>query len=680
MQKNARHAKFCRTVDCCPLRLRLVCLACTVTFGLALANGECQAAQKSLFILTGLQQWAELSYKYDGSSSGSDRGQDQSSQQQRFEETYHAGIGYAVYSRRLLHGRLIFDLGANQDLLSGRNVDSGSSSSGFNFEYKVDGNILDRSFTPVSFYSSSQNSRVQNPFSRSYDLKSDALGVTVAIKNRYLPARFFYSLYGNETDGLNLDREQTTETLRFTVNNTYKDLSRTEANLFWVSDLTDFRGGATAQSTDTVEFNARNTLTWGKESATSSLDSSYRRREEAGDRQSLSSAWNEDLNLHLGKALQAGLGYSYSSDRNPVQSRLENKGRGWLQHRLFQSLTTHLELHGDQIDYSTGKERNIFGTLSIGYHKKLPGQSTLQLGLGQTYGVTDRDLDAQQLFVSGEPLTVKLFDNFLQHPDIISGSIAVFNADRTIQYLEGSDYTIRPVGRQTELLFPAGSPINTGDVLSIDYRYQVSNSIKYSTDTRSISASLLLFQNLLRFYANFIDSSQKLLSGRDDAASLNPMRTYIAGCEATLTNLSFGGVYTNQDSVVNKFQSIEGVADYQHMMGSSRLMLRINDRYTMYEQASRSGGVIGSTGSENSLNISSDYRKPVGRNASVTLTGNYLNLRGESRDRNDIALGLNLEMRIGKFEALLLSSVSWQMNPGATDRADHLFLKLRRYF
>jgi len=678
MPENSDMAVLCPTVANRPY-FRRVCLACGIGVCLALADSDCLAAQRSLLNLNGLRQWVDLGYQYDGSSSKSDRGADRSSHQHRFEETYHAGINYTIYDRRLLTGRLDFDLGANQGVLSEQNVDSGGGSSGAELAYKVDGVIGNRSSIPISFFSSSQKNRVSNPFSRSYDMESDSTGVSVTIKNRHLPALFAYSSFGHQTDGLQLDRKQATETINLVVNNNYQGVSLTEAKVLWISDRTDFLGPAAAQSTDSYAASARNTLTWRPAAGESSLDSSYLRREEAGTRQSVTSSWDEDLRLRLGRGLQVGLGYGYSADENLTQSKVKNSARGWLQHQFLQNLATRLEVRGSENEYSSGSERSVLGSLNLDYRRNLPGQSVLQLGFGQALGTTDRNLDAQQLFESGESLIVQLFDNYLGQPDIFPESIVVRNADRTLIYQQGSDYTVRPDGRRTELVFPAGSPIEQNDLLSIAYRYRVSSKLKYSNDTRSLSASLMLYKNLFRAYASLIDSSQKLLSGEDDAGNLNPMQTWVLGFETTLPKLSFGGSYTSQDTTIDKTRTLEGTVQYERQIDSGTLLLRINDRYSMYDHATDFQGDAKSSGADNSFNLSADYRKPIGRNANLALKGNFLNLQGEARDRTDLNLGLNLEMRFGRFEALLVSSVGWQFNPGARDREDYLFLKLRRY-
>ena len=82
----------------------------------------------------------------------------------------------------------------------------------------------------------------------------------------------------------------------------------------------------------------------------------------------------------------------------------------------------------------------------------------------------------------------------------------------------------------------------------------------------------------------------------------------------------------------------------------------------------------------NSLSFNVDYRRQLRRNLTLNLRGHVIDIRGQSRDQEDIHLGMILESRWYKFVLQMSADVTWQIYEDSTSREDSVSFKIRRYF
>lgn len=635
------------------------------------------AKRKILLQLSRLQQWADLSYDYKGNSYRSDSGNDRSSHQHQFEQAYHVGFDFSLLDYRLANGSFEVDLGTNEAIENNR---AGSdNSAGFTLEYQLDLLAFERSVAPLNLSSSQRQERVSEPFTDSYDVTTTAYGLGVSLKNSIMPTQLNYYHNQNETSGLSLDRTQASDTLGLSSTFSTGDISRTSLNSRVTNTRSEFAGTAEAVEVDSYQLEGANLLQWGERSADNSLNSRYLYRRDTGSSDFRTIDWGEVLDLRLGKALRVGGDYSFSDSVSPRQERRRQKGGTWLEHKLYQSLTTRLSYGRVRDNGSDGDVYSWDSALNLSYHKTLPQNSRLSVNYKHSYTETDRNLLLQQLFVFGEPIALGFFDNFLANSDVLLGTVEVYSADRLIKFVEGVDYELRQVGRRTELYNLSGLILTEGTV-SVDYFYRVDNSIEYSTTTNAVNASLSLFGQRYRLYGGISQSNQDLIDGETEVSPLNQQFMTQAGVEADWGEVSCGANYLYVDSSLSTETTTELFIDLRKDYRRGLLNIRLTDRYSVLEGKEGADSSATSDDSRNSVALTANFRRRLQRNMILNLNGRLLDYRGSNVSQNDVALGMLVEARWHKFELQLSSDVIWQIYDDSSTREDLFNLKIRRYF
>lgn len=627
------------------------------------------------------RQWVDLEYDYEASRSEGG-GVTTESSEHNFEERYHFQTLYAFYHHRFLNGRLSFDVGLEQEMFD--ELGKSGSATGMEFEYELNGVFFQKRWHPVDFFLESGTEQVARRFARSYELKTDAYGASISFQNRILPTRIGFTHSQSETDGLTLDRTQTNDTVSFTTNHRFRDVSHTTLSIFkgsYSSDIPSAGGLAAANDTETettdIYFSNRLDLGSGRRSV--SLDSVVQRSEDTGLNERTVDRWHESLMWRPGKTLRLGAMHSSSSWKAVEREAETVTDRFWISHRLFESFTTDFGFGTKDSRFDTGEEKGRDWDIGFGYRKKLPAQSILTLGYDHEHEVTDRNLESDRIFVFAESLTIDLIDDFLANYDVVESSIVVRSADGLTTYRQGIDYDIQTVGRSTEILILPGGLISAGDTIHVDYEYLVNPSIEYATISDAYSASISLFQGLYRFWGSYLRSGEELLSGGTPGYELVESRMYLLGAETKRGWLTCGALYGDMDSTIEAYRYTEGYLRYLRPVGLSRYSLSLRDRITSYEETGFRGG--GTGGTENRLLASAGYRRSLPfRRAHFDLASTYLTASGRGRDRSEFMVETGLEMTVGKTVITLSADTTWEWNRDRNIRTDSAFLRIRRYF
>ena len=648
--------------------------------GLLLFPLPANAAKKRvIFQLSNFRHWTDLEYDYTGRSY-TNTGTDRYSQDHEFAEIYHLEIDYSLLDRDLANGSLSVDLGLDQSYEDESGGDS-DRAVGFSGEYLFNMVAFERRFYPIYLVSNLVEERINAPFTEIYDQTRQLFSAALTLRNSSLPARLSYRYDTTETSGLTNDRNQELQELAFSVNSASGDFSDTRLSVETASRRTVFSGSTQSSTqTDTDQFDLQNLLRWGTLRKKNSLNSRYRFVEDTGTSERKTRTWDEDLELQLGKALTTEFSYGYRADESPNQKQRRQNGEAWIEHRLFDSLTTRVGYNIDQTDYLTGGEQNWYYQAGLAYTKKLPQESHLNLSYSYRYGESDRNLDEQQLTIIDESFSVNVFlADFLEQLDIIPESIVVYNADRSIVYALGTEYRINIIGRRTELEVIGGG-IVAGDNLSVDYLYQVNNSIEYSTTGHSFLASLGLFNQRYRLYGNLNKTDQSLIAGVTNVSPLTQQTYAQIGIEGNFDRISFGSSYLYQDSNLNTDNTTEAFINYLLRKNRSHLNLRLTERYITTRQNEGNTGISDDSQTRNSLSFNADYRRLLRRNLTLNLRGHVIDVRGQTRDQDDIFLGMILESRWYKFELQLSANMNWQIYEDSSTREDTVSFRIRRYF
>lgn len=640
------------------------------------------AARLTLLRFGKLAQSISLGYEFDQQSSDSEGGTSLDSTSHRFDERYRASFRYAVLSPRLLTGSVRIGANLEQESEEATNRPASDGSS-HQLEYNVNGTWFQRSWYPVSFFTYQQYNRVRQAFTPAYDIKTDGVGATLSLQNDYVPTLFNYSLRTNETSGAGADTENTIESFLLSFSHSYRSLSNATLSLSLNQSETVTQGEATTTSTDTRSAVFKHLLNLGSNDLTRTLNTLASYVDETGTVHNRTLELNESLDWWVGKALQTHAIYVHRDRTFAGRKTVEDSGVGWVQHRLYKSLTTRLDLRGKNTTFDNdGSVTEIGGGGTIDYEKKLPQQSSLLVGAGYNYGVIDNKLGADLFPVINELLTVPDLpphELVLGQFDVIPESIVVRNQDRTFIYTAGTDYLVETNGRETRIVFPqiptvGPVPITAGSILSVDYEYRLTPSITYSQTIYTGYATLSLFQERHRIFARISDSSQDVLENRGAGTpQLIDYRTLQLGFETRREFLSYGASYLRIDSDINPSQTFEGFMRYVRAFGQELVRLNLRERYTLHDN--------GSDGSSytNTLNLTGEYLRPVTNWATMRLLGNYLMVRGRSPS-DEVGSSVEFNAQFGRTELSLFSELVWKFLPQSSTRNMAVRMQVSRGF
>lgn len=638
------------------------------------------AGRRVLLQLYNLRQWVDVSTAYTGTVT--DNGQTQaSSQRLKFEESHNVGIEYAILHKNLAHGSLEFELGSDQDILWQRS--GNESSAGYRLEYTADMFLLEKSPYPVLLSSRRTQQLIASPFTESYEQINSHFSSRLTLHHDLVPVDISYSRTNSETLGLTVDRTQFNQFFAINASLRTLNFSKTHLGVRTSSGKTSLSGGGQGSQRESYQLLGSNSLSWDFRSVTTSLDSRYRLREESGNSNLDTVDWEERLNLQLGSALRSNLVYGYGKMLTDERERRSVKWSGWVEHRLFKSLTTHLGYADQHNDEDSGTVDLVSRNASVSYVKKLPAKSQLSLSYGYSYAVADSNLDIETLAVNREELTVSVAGNLLQNTDVLLDTIRVYSEDRLTEYRPGIDYDVVPIGRVTRLEFVGPGLtglIAPGDVLSIDYSFQSDGSIEYATTGNSVSAALSFLDNRYRVSSHVSTSEQDLIEGEPKVTSLGTSLFYDIGIDGDFspyrTSLKYRGS-KQRDSSESAFDASLG---YRKHYGTTDVSVHLNESYSQIVQKRSTFLEQDVETSTNYLGLLFDYRKNYSRNLKLKSVVRLSDLRGDTATKDELKLGFGAEYRWYKFVAILDSSVTWLWSGPIKQRNDNLYLTVRRYF
>lgn len=654
--------------------LRALCLLC-VLLSFFSAQPAFAARNRVLLQLSNLQQWVDLSYKYNGQSNDGRR--DTSSQKHTLEESYHVGIDYAILNKRLANGTFEIELGAEQGMGWTSSSYGGGFSNDYELEYMFDLTAFDRRPYVVTVNANQQYQMMNPPFVKSYTLLSNTFNSSLILRNRILPVTFGYHQNSNETSGLKADRTSEAESVFFVANHFIGDFSETSLSA-GTSESRQTVVGKAPSSSSGYNFILNNRLNWG-ETKRDSLSSGYSFKKETGNVELQTENWYEEFEVWLGKALAVGGSYKYDDNETELQGRKQNSWDAWLRHRLYESVTTRYRYYETQSEYRSG-DTGLWGhQLQLAYTKSLPANSNMGLTYNYKYAESDLNLSDQSIFVPEESMTLALTGNYLANTDVDTASVLVFTKTPFVTFTEGIDYRLDPVGRRTELVLLSGA-LSPGDTVYIAYSYRVNNSIEYATTTHIVGANLGLQNQRYLLSLRLGKTEQDLLSGSADVSPLQQQQFFQLGFDVNIDTLSGGTLFRYSDATLLKEMALETSLNWHRDMNQGVLNFRVSDVYLVSEEKEGfSGQESGDKEKRNSLQLTADYRKKLNRHLTYLLRSRVADVRGES-DRNDVSLGYTLEARWYKFLALLEADVSWEFLEESRSREDSLKVTLRRFF
>ena len=265
----------------------------------------------------------------------------------------------------------------------------------------------------------------------------------------------------------------------------------------------------------------------------------------------------ENLTLDHSDTLQSFYNYTFDTRRSGRTRNTGHLGTATVQHQLYKSLTSRLELRAeDLVTTSPGSQLDVFrygGILSESYSKRLSDQAHLNLGYSLRVQPERQDFRGGDVVVLGE--SHRLEDNqitFLNLPNIKRNTVRVTDETGTFLYTEGLDYLLFPRGNLTEIRRVAGGRIPNGATVLVDYVAAGQPSDSFVTLLNSVTWRISLWDRLLAVYGRLTFDDK--LGG--ELLVLNRYADYLFGVESEWRWLQLGAEYENYDSNLTPFEAV----------------------------------------------------------------------------------------------------------------------------
>ena len=654
---------------------------------IVLPTVNARAQFKGLFLMGEIQQSIVADYNYSGQELMPNRGTTSSSSQNRFSETYNAGMEYSILHPYVLNGHLKVGLGLDQEMYS--SPTGSSSSSGSKYSYDIDGTIFKISPTPANFSVRSETIHIPAPFTPGYDVTTDSYAVGASFKHKILGLRVDYQNTTSETSGTISDSRQSISLLTLKADNTFKN-STTELQVIQSTSSLEPLTSAGAGVTKDVSYNftGKNTLISSLNDKTLSSSVSYREERQTATTKTF--VLGESLLWQLGKALTLGASYENSSvstsggSSEAQTSTRQQTGSVSLTHLLLKSLSTRLKVQGRLNDRTSGSESEYTGSANFCYTKKLSAADSLTLNYSEEHSVVDRNFSSGIQTADKEPLTIQTFqfpgpgENRLQQQNIIS-IISLCDQAKPLSCYDQNDYALIPEGPFSRLDFSViGSRIAADNVktLLISYRYTVDAKVKYLRVAHGGGGAVTFYNGTYQVYTNVSQSTQEITSGQAGILLPSSSLDFLIGATRNKNGTYAEIVYVNSDSAQIKNQYIEGTFRLTRNFEASSINAQAKDRQTWYGVTSYNT----SAHTENQLSLSADYARNVFRNGVLTLRVIYLRTVDTSRQRNDGSLESIYRWGSGKLFLEASGKVLFRDTDGDSALDNQVHLRITRNF
>ncbi len=222
----------------------------------------------------------------------------------------------------------------------------------------------------------------------------------------------------------------------------------------------------------------------------------------------------ENLTVEHSKTFQSRYEYGFNRSTSGSAENVGHEGRAGVQHQLFESLTSGLELRGSTTEATAPESRlsaTRFGAAwTESYAKKLGSWGKLTFGGLVSVGWEERSSQGQVIFVIDEAHTLKDgVVTFLNQPRVVLSSLHVTDSTGTVLYGELLDYRVWTEGPRVELRRVPGGRIPDGGTVFVDYQAVGQPADAFTTFTDQCHVRLELWKGLLALYGrvNFVENS-----------------------------------------------------------------------------------------------------------------------------------------------------------------------------
>ncbi len=311
--------------------------------------------------------------------------------------------------------------------------------------------------------------------------------------------------------------------------------------------------------------NASNTYHFGSKEQ-HALTSLFRWRDQTGTIPYRDITVGENIYIRHTKNLDSYYRYDYEDSRLVGKVTKQHRYRAGLKHQLYESLSTGVELNGENYTLNSGKKDTLSAELRFNYRKRLSfGRLTLNYrtfieNTDENFSEDKSHISREEHFFGENPegddvillkrdlvdeATIKIEDkDSLEITDPVTG----------LPIEEGLHYRLEKSGTLTKIrLLPAYGDFLLGKTVYISYDFEPTPPIEFETRTQTYGGQLDIKRAWRVFY--YAGSSDQSLKGGNDIGRLEDIRDKSFGTEIKWKNSTTRAEKTIHKSVRNPYKT-----------------------------------------------------------------------------------------------------------------------------
>jgi hypothetical protein len=383
-----------------------------------------------------------------------------------------------------------------------------------------------------------------------------------------------------------------------------------------------------------------------------------------------------------GNGLNSFYDYSLSAFSGNNSDSLQNYVVAGVQHQLYESLHSSVEVHGSQLNSSAPGSKFDYQTAgttaAADYSKHLGGWGHLYLNNSSSYNLTDQQTTGSEIQINNESHVVPLSGTVVLSQPRDTALISV--TDKNSVPLQPGDYTLIQTTDPWRIQINSAGPshIQPGDIILVSYTYMNNPSGNYSTFANQSQIRLTFWHDYLGVYARYTLTENHASS---KALFLENDELFEVGADFTRDGLNFSASYIDEHSTFYDNLSYNLAENYSmSVSANSSVGLNFNQQWIVNSSSSVGGAPATPQQHMTFYNFMAHYDwRPRPRFSWNTEAG-YQRQEGFGLDQNLFAARTYLNWYIGKLEFHAGYQHQNQQLPQERRESDFIFLQVKRDF
>lgn len=278
---------------------------------------------------------------------------------------------------------------------------------------------------------------------------------------------------------------------------------------------------------------------------------SYFTQDELPDREEV--RVNPSVNLYHSDSLSSFYVFNFLDSTVGTNESKDSSGAVGVNYKPNEKITTGLEVQSQKTETTGHKSNSNRGSGTFNYAQPFENG---RFSIGAGFNVSKTEQEGTSVQVIGEILRLEGLDQVAISSAYVS-TVVVYNETRTQQYQDGVDYQLVTIGYTTYIQRLSTGNIQPGEIVSVDYTYQTSGDVSYSSTGQNLKIGLDLFR-FYSLYANYAETEVELESG-ESLLPLNSVKNTRVGARVNYpflqNDIRIGGEasYEEQRATVNSY-------------------------------------------------------------------------------------------------------------------------------